>query len=60
MDETGIMQGHQGNGLVVRKSSYKHMLVKSVGSHEWVTIIEAVSTEGASLHPLVIFRGKDI
>ena len=60
MDETGIMQGHRGNGLVVGKSSRKHILVKSAGSREWVTIIEAVGAEGASLPPLVIFRGKDV
>ena len=60
MDETGIMQGHQGNDLVVGKSSRKHILVKSAGSYEWVTIIKAMGAEGASLPPLVIFRGKDV
>ena len=60
MDETGIMQGHRGNGLVVGKASRKHILVKSAGSREWVTIVEAGSAVGNSLPPLIIFRGKDV
>jgi hypothetical protein len=60
MDETGIMQGHRGNGLVVGRASRRQILVKSAGNREWVTIIESVSATGASLPPLVIFRGKHV
>jgi helix-turn-helix, Psq domain/Tc5 transposase DNA-binding domain len=60
MDETGLMQGQRGNGLVVGMSSRKKILMKGFDSREWVTIIECISATGGSIQPLVIFRGKSL
>ena len=60
MDETGIMEGLGINGLCVGSSATKFALAKHPESRIWTTIIECISALGASLPPLVIFKGKDI
>src|ERR1700761_759439 len=60
MDETGLMQGMGANGLVLGMAEKKKTYKKDDGRREWTTIIECISANGRHLHPLVIFKGKDV
>jgi 4-hydroxybenzoate polyprenyltransferase len=60
MDETGLMQGMGGNGLVLGMAEKKRTFKKDDGRREWTTIIECISADGRYLHPLVIFKGGDV
>ena len=60
MDKTGLMEGLGINGLCVGSSATKVALAKHPESRIWTTIVECISASGASLPPLVIFKGKDI
>lgn len=60
MDETGLMEGLGINGLCVGSSATKVALAKHPESRIWTTIVECISASGASLPPLVIFKGKDV
>jgi hypothetical protein len=58
MDETGLSLGTVSNGLVLGSSSTRRTYKKTPGSsREWVSAIEAISAAGASLPPLIIFKG---
>lgn len=46
MDEYGIALGVCANSFVLGSSSKKRSYVKSLGSREWVSIIEVVSPTG--------------
>ena len=60
MDKTGLMEGLRINGLCMGLSATKTALAKHPESRIWTTVVECISATGASLPPLVIFKGKDI
>ena len=60
MDETGIMEGKGGNGLVLGRSDDDFVPLKVPGSCTWSSILETVNALGISLPPLVIFQGTTI
>jgi len=60
MDETGFIQGMGANGLVFGMVKKRKTFKKDPGQREWTIIIECISTNGRHLHPLVIFKGKDV
>jgi hypothetical protein len=61
MDETGLALEACSNGRVIRSSSTKRTYKKAPAeSREWVSILEVISADGKSIHPLVIFKGKSL
>jgi hypothetical protein len=60
MDETGIALGVCTNQIVVGSSTTKFSYVRTPENREWVSIIEAISTTGSCVRPLVIFKGKSL
>jgi hypothetical protein len=60
MDESGIMEGHGANGLVVGSSERRSIQKKQPGSRAWTSFIECISATGIALPPLVIFKGKSV
>jgi hypothetical protein len=60
MDETGIALGVCKNQWVIGKTSTSKAYVKSPEDREWVSIIEAISADGVSIRPVVIFKGKSL
>jgi hypothetical protein len=59
-DETGFAMGLISTQRVVTRAEYygRRALLQP-GNREWVTAIEAVSADGYSLPPCVIFKGKN-
>ena len=60
MDEHGIALGVCTNSQVLASASKKRTYTKSPESREWVSILEAISTTGSKIKPLVIFKGKSL
>ncbi len=60
MDETGLMQSMEANGLVFGMVEKTKTFKKDPGRCEWTIIIEYVLINGRYLYSLVIFKGKDI
>ncbi|OAQ63892.1 transposase [Purpureocillium lilacinum] len=60
MDEAGIMEGLEENGLVVVNAEKRSVQKKTPGSRVWTSFIECVSATGTFLPPLVIFKGKSV
>jgi 4-hydroxybenzoate polyprenyltransferase len=60
MDETGIAEGVQKDGLVVGCSGKPSIFVQSSEGRTWTSIVECVSADGRHLPPLVIFKGKTV
>jgi hypothetical protein len=60
MDETGIALGVCNNQIVVGSSRTKSTYIQSPENREWVSIIETISAFGASIRPLVIFKGQSL
>ena len=56
--EIGIALGACTNSRRNGTSSRKNCLVKSSEDREWVSIIETISTSGAKLKPLVVFKDQ--
>nr|ABG26269.1 transposase [Ophiostoma novo-ulmi subsp. novo-ulmi] len=60
MDETGFSSS-QGDPIYVLGTAEKTKIrKKQVGSRAWTSTIECVSAAGASLPPLIIFKGKKV
>lgn len=58
-DETGFQMGVISSAKVVTASERRGSPVKiQPGNREWVTVIEAISGDGALLNPLFIFAGR--
>ena len=60
MDKSGIIEGCEANGLVVRSSKRRSIQKKQPGSRAWTLFIECVSVTGKALFLLVIFKGKSV
>ncbi|KAJ3455570.1 hypothetical protein MRS44_017052 [Fusarium solani] len=60
MDETGLMEGHGLNGLVLGSSQKKISLIKQPISRSWITVSECISADGRGMALLVIFKGKSV
>lgn len=60
MDEVGIALGVCTNSCVLASSKKKRAYVSSPEDREWVSIIEAVSSTGGSIRPLIIFKGVNL
>lgn len=45
--------------VVTRAEYYGRRAILQPGNREWVTTIEAISADGYSLPPCVIFKGKN-
>lgn len=58
VDETGIAIGVCANTTVLGKAGKRRTYIKSPETREWVSIVEAISTKGRTIRPLVIFKGK--
>ena len=59
-DETGIAMGIYSNQRVLGTSFTKRSYVKTPENREWGTIIKASSTEGGTIDPLILFKGKEL
>jgi hypothetical protein len=58
-DETGFAMGLiSAQKVVTRAEYYGRRSILQPGNREWVTAIEAICTDGYSLPPCVIFKGK--
>jgi 4-hydroxybenzoate polyprenyltransferase len=60
MDETGVMEGMEMNGLVVGRRNKNAVLKKAPGTRAWISFIECISATGQSTSPLVIFKGQTV
>ena len=58
MDEHGIALGVCSNARVLARAGRNKTYIKAPENREWVSIVEAVSADGQSIQPLVIFKGK--
>ncbi|OHW89553.1 transposase, partial [Colletotrichum incanum] len=56
----GILEGKGSNGPVLGSEASRYIQKKQPGSRAWISLIECVSTAGASLYPLVIYKGKSV
>ena len=60
MDETGILEGLGGNGLVLGNSQKIATIKKQPGSRSWTTIIECILATGQAIQPLVFNKGLTV
>ena len=60
MDETGIMEGKEGNVLILGMSDDHFEPQKVPESCTWSSTLETVSAVGVSLPPFIIYKGKSI
>lgn len=60
MDETGIMEGKEGNVLLLGMSDDHFEPQKVPESCTWSSILETVSAVGVSLPPFIIYKEKSI
>jgi hypothetical protein len=60
MDESGIALGVCSNQWVLGTAHTTSTFKKTPENREWVSIIEAISTAGKRLQPLVIFKGQSL
>jgi hypothetical protein len=54
------MEGQEVNGLVIRSVNRRFVQKKQPGSKAWTSFIECISATGATLSPLVMFKGKTV
>ena len=60
VDEQGMALGTCSATTVLVPLNAKKAYVKAPQTREWVTVIEAISMNGAKIRPLVIFKGEDL
>jgi hypothetical protein len=60
MDETGIALGVCSNSQVLASARKKKAYKATPENREWVSIIEAISSDGRRLNPVIIFKGKSL
>ena len=60
MDETGVIEGHGLNGLVIGHAEKRKVQGKQPGSYTWIIIIKYISATGVSILPAVIYKGKNV
>ena len=58
MDEKGFMIGKGERYKVICRRGRKNPRLTHDGSREWVTVIEAVSTAGVVLPPMLVNKGE--
>ncbi|KAK8093426.1 transposase [Apiospora hydei] len=58
MDEAGVLEGIESNGLVFESAENRSIRKKQPGLKAWTSFIECVFAQGHALPPLVIFKGK--
>ena len=60
MDEHGIALAVCNNMVVLGGSGKRKTYIQSPEKREWVLVIEAINRTGHFIHPLVIFKEKDV
>lgn len=60
MDETGIMEGKEDNGIVLGSTDDNFAPFKVPGGRGWSSILEGVNALGFALPPLDIFKGLTV
>ena len=60
MDEVGFMEGMGGNDLVLGPAKRRSIYLKDAHKRTWITSIMAVSADGRTIPPLMIFAGRDV
>ena len=60
MDETGLALGVCDNSMVLTSCEKRRAFKATPENREWVSILEAISPLGATLIPLVIFKGQGL
>lgn len=59
-DEHGLGMGVCTNQRVMGRSATARSYIKSPENRDWVSIVEACSTDGRIIDPLILFKGKDL
>jgi hypothetical protein len=60
-DETGFLMGQIGTTLVVTSSDHTtRPKLHQPGNREWVTVIQGVNSQGWTIPPYIIFKGKNL
>lgn len=60
MDETGIALGVCSNSQVLASAQKKKAYKATPENREWVSIIEAISSDGRRINPVIIFKGNGL
>jgi len=58
MDETGFSMGLAYGARVVIYQDYRNSFKTVDGSREWVTQIDSICTNGSTIPPFLVFKGK--
>lgn len=58
LDEAGILEDQEQNGLVLGSHKKRSIQRKQPGSRVWTSFLKCISAEGIALPPAVIFKGK--
>ncbi|KAK2770828.1 transposase [Colletotrichum kahawae] len=60
IDETGLIEGSDGDYLVLGKPQRRAVYVQASKNRVWTTILECISATGQTTPPLVIFTGQSV